>query len=295
MKIDQLIYFVETAREEHIGRAAKILGISPSAISHSIASLEGELQTKLFQKKGKNIYLTNEGQRLLEKSQDLINQFKNLKADILTEAEDKGHYSIVASHALSYQFAAPAWLKLQKKYSKVSIELFTLRSSDVIKEVLGRRADIGICFSPQEHPDLEIHTIHQGELYINVSKKHPSLGSKHPIKEISNYSAVLPKSFQGVDICLQHPMFNKFGVEPKATCLTDSYDISLELIKRGQYWGLTPDILINPKDFSLIKPRGWSAPYNLSIIWRKNQHLPRFYNEYLTKIKTLIAMNSTYN
>jgi LysR family transcriptional activator of glutamate synthase operon len=58
MKIDQLIYFAETAKEEHIGRAAKILGISPSAISHSIASLEGELQLKLFQKKGKNIFLT---------------------------------------------------------------------------------------------------------------------------------------------------------------------------------------------------------------------------------------------
>ena len=40
MKIDQLRYFFETARQGHIGRAANIVAISPSAISHSIAALE---------------------------------------------------------------------------------------------------------------------------------------------------------------------------------------------------------------------------------------------------------------
>ena len=43
MNFDQLRYFVETARFEHIGKAAKSVAISPSAISHAIANLEDEL------------------------------------------------------------------------------------------------------------------------------------------------------------------------------------------------------------------------------------------------------------
>jgi DNA-binding transcriptional LysR family regulator len=291
MKIDQLIYFTETAREEHIGRAAKILGISSSAISHSIAALEGELQVKLFQKKGKNIFLTNEGRNLLEKSQGLIYQFKNLKADIMTKAEDKSHYSIVASHSISSKFVSPAWINIQKEYAKTSIDLLTLRSSEVVREVLERRADIGICFSPQEHPELEIYPIHKGELVINVKKKHPILKTNKPILSITEYPAVLPKSFQGIDICLQHPMFEKFNIKPQATCLMDSYDISFELIKRSDYWGLTPDILINSKDFNVIKPaKGWCAPYNLSMVIRKNQYRPSFYEDLLNEVKKSIVL-----
>jgi len=290
MKIDQLIYFIETARREHIGRAAKVLGISPSAISHSIASLEGELQVKLFQKKGKNIFLTLEGQNLLKKSQDLVYQFQNLKADILTKGEDKSHYQIAVSHTVSSKFVVPAWLKTQKEYSKVSIDLLTLRSSEVVREVLERRADIGVCFSPQDHPDLEIKSLYEGQLLLNVRKKHPILTVKRPIKDIVKYPAALPKSFQGVDICLKHPMFEKFGIEPQATCLIDSYDISLELIRQRNYWGLTPDILVSSKDFKVIRPkRGWDAPYNLSMITRKNQYTPNFYHDIYTRIKADIV------
>ena len=51
MKLDQLTYFLEAARHEHIGKAAKAVAISPSAISHSISALEKELGRPLFKKR----------------------------------------------------------------------------------------------------------------------------------------------------------------------------------------------------------------------------------------------------
>lgn len=84
-------------------------------------------------------------------------------------------------------------------------------------------------------------------------------------------------------------MFEKFNIEPKATCLTDSYDISLELIKKSQYWGLTPEILLDTKNFKVIRPtKGWHAPYNLSMIWRKNKYSPNFYDDFLHVLKGMI-------
>ncbi len=55
MTLDQLQYFVEAARRQHIGQAARFLNISPSAISHSIAALEEEFGQSLFEKQGRQI------------------------------------------------------------------------------------------------------------------------------------------------------------------------------------------------------------------------------------------------
>jgi DNA-binding transcriptional LysR family regulator len=286
MKIDQLIYFVETAKEEHIGRAAKVLGISPSAISHSVAALEGELQIKLFQKKGKNIFLTNEGQKLLDKSYSLITQFKNLKYDLLAENEEKGHYNICATHTLCSKFVTQAWLNTQKDYTKSSIDLLSLRSSDVIKSVLSKTSDIGICISPQDHPDLEITKIYEGQLYINVRKRHPFLKGKKHLSKISEYACVLPKSFQGIEICLHHPMFEEFNIVPDPKCLDDCYDTSQDIVARSDYWRMTPDILIDQKKLEIIKPsKNWKAPYFIAIVWRKNQYIPSFFNDFTDNFK----------
>jgi DNA-binding transcriptional LysR family regulator len=176
-----------------------------------------------------------------------------------------------------------AWAKLQKSYPHTSIDLLTLRSSDVVKSVLSRKADIGVCFSPQPHPELESLQIYQGELYLNTRKGHPLQKNKSKLdfSELSNYPAVLPKAFEGIDICMRHPMFKKFKIKPQPQCLFDSYNISQELLLNSDYWALTTDLFIDKKTCSILVPQtGWKAPYSVSIIWRKHQYTPKFFNEF---------------
>ena len=289
MKIDQLIYFTETAKLEHIGKASKILGISTSAISHSIASLEGELGYNLFEKKGKNIVLTEQGRTLLNLSQDLINQFKNLKQTLLGANQEKMHYRVAASHLLAHKVMAPVWAKLSLLYPKITLELMPFRSAEVVRSVISREIDFGICFSPQANPELEITEVYKGELLLTVRKSHPifKIPENKRLSHLSDYPAVLPKAFQGIDLCISHPMFDTYGITPKATTMTDSYDISLKLIKESNCWGLTPDILIKDKKSGIefIKPpKAWTAPFNISVIHSKKKFTPTFFNEFTKKI-----------
>lgn len=288
MKIDQLIYFTETARLEHIGKASKVLGISTSAISHSIASLEGELGYDLFEKKGKNIVLTDQGKNLLKQSQDLINQFQNLKQNLLGANTEKMHFRIAASHHLAHSFVTTAWSKLAPRYPQVTLEIMTYRSAEVVNAVLKREIDFGICFSPQANPELDTKEVYRGELLITVRKNHPILKLKgNRLRALNDHSAILPKAFQGIDLCISHPMFEKYEIIPNAHTLTDSYDISLDLIKKTDHWGFTPDILIhNKKDYAFIKPSaGWNAPFNISIIYLKKRFVPKFFHDLENELK----------
>lgn len=285
MKIDQLIYFNEAAKLEHIGKASKVLGISAGAISHSIGALEDELGYELFEKKGKNIVLTDSGKKLLEQSSELIHQFQNLKQSLLGSQQDKNSFKIAATHLLAHDSVTATWAKLSKTYPLVTLEIMSHRSAEVVSKVLAREVDFGVCFSPQPHPDLEIKEIHQGELLITVRKSHPIL--KLPVKDriaaLSNYPAVLPKAYQGIDVCIGHPMFEKHGLVPKAMTLTDSYDISLALIQKSECWGFTPSILLKKYKSELVgikSEKNWVAPYGISVVQLKKKFIPSFFDAF---------------
>src|SRR4051812_49213953 len=79
MKLDQLVYFFETAKFEHLGKASKALHICPSAISHSIQMLEEELDCELFENHGKHIRLTSQGQKMAKHAESVIGKLREIK------------------------------------------------------------------------------------------------------------------------------------------------------------------------------------------------------------------------
>lgn len=90
-------------------------------------------------------------------------------------------------------------------------------------------------------------------------------------------------------------MFERFKIKVWPKCLIDSYGVALELVRKSDCWGLTPDILLDPKKDFMIKPKGklkWDAPYSLSLIWRKDQYLPSFYQDFLEETKKVFKDQS---
>ena len=82
MKIEQMRYFVETAKQQHIRKASKIVATSPSNISHAISQLEEEFGRKLFTKKGRRILLTAHGKFLQERVEALLHDMDAIKQEI---------------------------------------------------------------------------------------------------------------------------------------------------------------------------------------------------------------------
>lgn len=280
MKLDQLSYFLETARQEHVGKASRILGISPSAISHSIAALEEELGRKLFEKRGKYIALTDHGKVLKARAEHLLEEARDLKESLSSDSvEWEGHFRMGASHHLCAGWLAPAWAEIHKQHPKVSGEIYTLRSVNVLDAVAASELDFGVCFSPQAHPDVDAEVIHQGQLVIIVRKGHPLM--KKPAQKrfeaLNQYPAVLPKSFQGIDVCERHPIFEKYGIRPNASLLFDSYEVAVEQVAHSDSWSFFPDLFLekaNSRVNVLAQPEEWDAPYTLSALRPRGRRLP---------------------
>ena len=64
--LDQLRVFVAVAERQHVTQAAEALNLAQSAASHAIAGLEDRHGTKLFNRIGRHIELTDAGASLFE-------------------------------------------------------------------------------------------------------------------------------------------------------------------------------------------------------------------------------------
>ena len=65
MTLEQLRIFVAVADRQHVTQAARALNLAQSAASHAIAALETRHDTKLFDRVGRRIELTEAGRVFL--------------------------------------------------------------------------------------------------------------------------------------------------------------------------------------------------------------------------------------
>lgn len=86
MDIKQLAYFVAIANEKQITRAAQKLYITQPYLSRQLKEMEDELGVCLMDRSGPNIKLTEYGNLLLEKAQDILARMDDLKALVALDA-----------------------------------------------------------------------------------------------------------------------------------------------------------------------------------------------------------------
>jgi len=299
MKFDQLQYFVETARRQHIGQAAKFLNISPGAISHSISALEEELGHSLFEKQGRQIKLTHHGKLLLDRAEFLLAEAARIREDLTSSDQElRGHYRIAATHLMCSEIVTPAWMDLQAQNPKLTSTIHSLRSGEVLARVNSGEVDLGVCFSPHSGPNHDQQVLHHGRLVLAFGKKHPFLKERN-MDSLKKYPSIAALASHGIENCEQHPAFQKYLVEPRIVMLFDSYDVAVHALKNKDVWTLLPDFIAysHRQEIETYIPRGWDADYKISAIWPKfrvrTQALDLLIEEVAQKIKKLAQREAT--
>lgn len=80
MEIRNLITFVRIAEVQNFSKSAEQLGYSQSAVTMQIKQLEEELHTRLFERIGKQVRLTQAGERLLPYALEILNSIKKAES-----------------------------------------------------------------------------------------------------------------------------------------------------------------------------------------------------------------------
>ena len=275
MTLDQLKYFLETAKFEHVGKASASLRISASAISTAIHSLEEEMGCALFRREKQRIRLNEQGRKLRERAQSILKSVSELPRDVSgARHEILGSYRGGASHFLASRVLAPAWVKIQAQHPQLVGEVCSMNTALVVNEIVRGTLDFGLCFSPLRHPDIEELELYRGTLLLAAGAHHPLLkrGKSFDSAALSSFPAAIHKSAVGVDVCETHPAFERFGIHPQIRLMFDDDATAIECLRSTDSWSLLPDLVVEcAKGIQpLPLPKAWNASYHVSLVTRRS-------------------------
>lgn len=151
-----LLYFWTVAREGSIAKASATLRLSPPTISEQVRSLEESLGSKLFEKQGRNLVLTDAGRVAFEYAEEIFTRGEELSETLSGNKTGRmARFTIgiadVVPKLISYRLILPA-LKLDTPIRIVCRE----SSPDVLVSQLAiREIDLVISDAPL-NPSLRI-------------------------------------------------------------------------------------------------------------------------------------------
>ena len=213
MTFGQIDIFLTIIEAGSFTQAAQKLGISQSAISHGLRSLEKELQVVLLDRQGRDIHLTAAGQQLLPRFREMQGMAATINQQAAAwNGASLGTVRIGSFGTTSSRHLVPDILaKFRQQYPKIDLEIREGRDQEVISWLQNRQIDLGFITLPDDRfdsvPLIQDQLIAlipsawalawQAEIHLSDLCAHPFIltdaGSAELVKEIFSSARLHPK------------------------------------------------------------------------------------------------------
>jgi DNA-binding transcriptional LysR family regulator len=150
--LDALLAFLAVGRERSFTKAAAKLGVSQSALSHTMRELEARLGVRLLTRTTRSVAPTDAGERLLH---TLGPRFEEIDAELaaLSELREKpaGTIRITATEYAVDTFLWPKLAKFLRRYPDIKVEIVMDAG---LTDIVAQRFDAGVRSGEQVAKDM---------------------------------------------------------------------------------------------------------------------------------------------
>lgn len=168
--------FIAVARAQSFTRAAAQLGISQSALSHTMRKLEAQMKVRLLTRTTRSVALTDAGERLLR---NIGPRFEEITAALAAVGEGRdiaaGTVRITASENAAENALWPTLAKVLPQFPQIKVEV-TVESRFV--DIVAERYDMGVRLGDDLAKDMQVVQISAGMRLVIVAA--PAYLARHP-------------------------------------------------------------------------------------------------------------------
>lgn len=172
MNLHHLRYFYVVAQEGGFSKASKLLRIQQPAISRMVRMLEDDVGFKLFERVGRNVRLTRQGEEVFDTCKKIFGEVDKLKASIGQMNEEcQGPLTIAASEPIASHFIPRVLSPYLENHPKVYPQIFSGPASMLFEKLLNGDIEFGCFFHIPELPErLEIFERKELRYYLVIKK-----------------------------------------------------------------------------------------------------------------------------
>ncbi|GGX73555.1 LysR family transcriptional regulator [Pseudoduganella dura] len=257
MTFTQLEIFVMVAEMRGFTSAALRLGISQSAVSHAIRSLEQELDVQLVERQQAAVEVTDLGRRLLLRAREILGLQEAMRQDAaVTRGLNQGLIRIGSFGPTSSLKLLPAILKaFRARYPGIEVQIDEGPDAAVIQWVADRRVDVGFAVLPDDRFDTV--PLVEDQLVALLQHDHP-LAAKRSVTldELAGLPFIMPE--QGCS-ALVEPLFANAGLAPQVRYRMSQMITVLGLVDNGDGIAVMPELAL-PHAMAETHPRIVTRP-----------------------------------
>jgi DNA-binding transcriptional LysR family regulator len=245
MELRHLRYFVMTAEERNVSRAAARLYVTQPAISRQLKELEAELGVTLFRREHHGIRLTEAGEALLGHAREILKQtqraIREVKALGGTPAEPL-RVGYVASAPTSY--LTGVLRQLNRHHPEVEIELREMQPGDQVEALAAGELDVALIGEPcaEVRERFEVRVVKRLPLRAVLPDDHALARRKAiDLAELAGetFLGLSPRRFPGRNEMLRQAG-RAAGFEPKLRTGLETVSAALGLVAAGRGVTLLP-------------------------------------------------------
>ena len=243
MELRHLRYFVALADRLNFTRAAALVHVSQSTLSHQIKQLEDELGTILFDRNAKRVALTPEGELFLARSLDALNSLDEgvrlLSAPSAAPVEGKVRVGVTPT--FSATLIPKCVAALLTRHPSVRAVVKELTPEAIREDLIRGELDIGIAYPPLEKAGLSSEPLFDEEMVVVVRAGHP-LARKRRIRlvDLHRQGVVLPTGYFSIREVIDG-YFLAGGAEPRIAAEIDSFAATFALLGRLDLAAIVPE------------------------------------------------------
>jgi DNA-binding transcriptional LysR family regulator len=196
MTLEQLKVFVAVAERQHVTRAAEALNLAQSAASAAIAALEAEHQTKLFNRVGRGIELTEAGTLFLAEARAVLARAEVAQL-VLSELGElkRGTLTVQASQTIASYWLPRHLVAFRRAHPGIDIRLRVGNTAQVAAAVRDGVAEIGFVEGAVDDALLTVDQVARDSLVVVVAPDH----------EWSNVDHLRPEALTETEWVLREP------------------------------------------------------------------------------------------
>ena len=292
INLNQLRAFYQAAKCQNVSVAAQQLFVSQPAVTAQIKLFEDSCGLRLFKKKGRHLYLTDEGQTLFNyarkifeyerKIEDAVGQMKELK---------KGSLRLGSARTYARYFMPFLLTGFRDAYPHIKIHFAEGNSLEMIHSLIDLKNEVVIIAKAEDHPNIAFIPFSREELVLILPPNH-HLANKDSIRleQIAEEPIIMKDPGSGTRKLVDE-LFEKRNCTPNILMETGDAEIIKLLVQHGEgvSFLVKEAVAVELQEKKLVTVSLKKDPIflDVSIAYLKKQPLSAPAQAFLTSLESL--------
>lgn len=245
MELRTLHTFVRIAEEKSFTRAAGTLHYAQSTVTAQIKQLEEELGVRLFDRVGRQIYVTDAGHKLLSMAYDMLRMEESAQKIGKSHKMLEGTIRIGLIQSLQNHILLPHILEFRKRHPAVKVIVEEANGQKLADMLCRNEIDLAYFFQTKiTDENLVVVDVQEERMYFAAPHNHPLCQKAAPdLEEILSLPFLTVEQDQCNAMLLRQCLADR-GLQYYSTFQVGNPDIILRMIRAGEGISWLPHYVI---------------------------------------------------